>query len=78
MTFKFLKADFNGDSNVGMYGFATDSYCLLGLQPKPSLRDKVKSTLNTEIKVATIVGTELVGLFAAGNKNGIVLTGWMI
>ena len=34
MPFKFFKAKFNGDPNVGLYGFANDNYCILGLEPK--------------------------------------------
>lgn len=74
MTFKFLKANFHGDSNIGFYGFATDEYCLLGLEPKPSLFEKVKETIATKIKIAMIASTQMIGLFAAGNKNGIILT----
>ena len=73
MPFKFLKAKFYGDPNVGMYGFATDDYCLLGLEPNKKLLAKIETTLDTKIKVATVAGTELIGLFVAGNKNGILL-----
>ena len=73
MTFKFLRAKFNGDPNIGLYGFATDDYCLLGVCPE-KISAKIRSTLNTDIKITTITGTEFIGLFAAGNRNGIVLT----
>jgi len=73
MPFKFLRAKFNGDPNVGLYGFATDDYCLLGTCPE-KMSAKIKTTLDTDIKITTITGTEFIGLFAAGNKNGIVLT----
>jgi translation initiation factor 6 len=73
MTFKFLKAKFYGDPNVGMYGFATDDYCLLGLEPEKKILGKIETTLDTKIKVATVAGTEFVGLFVAGNKSGILL-----
>jgi len=73
MTFKFLKAKFYGDPNVGMYGFATDDYCLLGIEPNKKVLAKIETTLDTKIKVATVAGTELIGLFVAGNKSGILL-----
>jgi translation initiation factor 6 len=73
MTFKFLRAKFYGDPNVGMYGFATDDYCLLGIEPDKKLLAKIETTLDTKIKVATVAGTELIGLFVAGNKSGILL-----
>ncbi len=74
MTFKFLKANFNTDPNVGLYGFATDNYCLLGLKPKKKVLEKMRTTMKTEIKILTIGGSELVGLFSVGNKNGMILT----
>lgn len=73
MPFKFLKAKFYGDPNVGMYGFATDDYCLLGLEPDKKLLAKIETMLDTKVKVATVAGTELIGLFVAGNKSGILL-----
>jgi len=73
MTFKFLRAKFNGDPNIGLYGFATDDYCLLGSCPE-KISIKMETTLKTAINITTIAGTELIGLFAAGNRNGILLT----
>ena len=72
MSFKFLRAKFNGDPNIGLYGFATDDYCLLGTCPD-KISMKIETTLKTKIKISTIAGTEFIGLFATGNKNGIVL-----
>jgi translation initiation factor 6 len=72
MSFKFLKAKFNGDPNIGLYGFANDSYCLLGLDT--NFLHKIKQILKVDVKISTITGTELIGLFAAGNSKGIVLT----
>ncbi len=68
---KFIRANFNGDPNIGLYGFASDSYCLLGNQPKHGR--KMEEMLKAKIKSAQIAGTELVGLFAAGNSSGIIL-----
>jgi translation initiation factor 6 len=74
MTFKFLRTNFNGDPNIGMYGFATDKYCFLGANVQQSLLQRVRETLKTEIVSSTISGTELTGLFAMGNSNGIILS----
>jgi len=73
MPFKFLRTKFNGDPNIGLYGFATDDYCLLGLEPNKKILRQIKTTLKSNIKFSTIAGTELTGLFIAGNRNGIVL-----
>lgn len=71
MQFKFLRANFNGDPNIGLYSFATDSYCLLGLRTKKI--EKIAKVLKTNVKIATIARTELVGIFVAGNCSGMVL-----
>ena len=68
---KFLKTNFFGDNNLGLYGFASDDYCLLGLEPKNL--DKMEKILQTEIKIASISNTQFIGLFCAGNKNGIII-----
>jgi translation initiation factor 6 len=72
MPFKFLRVNFEGDSNVGMYGFATDSYCLMGIDSSRILQ-KIRETLKTEVITSTVAGTDLASLFAAGNSNGILL-----
>jgi translation initiation factor 6 len=73
MVFKFSKAKFNGDPNVGLYGFATDSYCLLGLTPQKKVLNHLRKIIGTKVKITTLAGTELLGLFAVGNSNGIIL-----
>jgi translation initiation factor 6 len=74
MPFKFLKTNFNTDPNIGLYGFATDEYCLLGSKPKKKIFEKIKKTVGVVVKVSTVGGSELAGLFSVGNKNGIILT----
>jgi translation initiation factor 6 len=73
MTFKFSKAKFNGDPNIGLYGFATDKYCILGLSPQRNVLDVVKKTIDKKIIITTISGTELAGIFIAGNSNGLLV-----
>ncbi len=64
---KFKKIDINGDPNIGLRGFATDEYLLAGCEIPESELLKVKNV------ITTISQTELAGIFAAGNCNGIVL-----
>ncbi len=68
---KFMKAQFSGDPNIGLYGFATDAYCLLGFEPRE--KGKIESLLKIKIRLTTIAGTELAGIFASGNSFGVVL-----
>lgn len=73
MSFKFLKTNFSGDPNIGLYGFATDSYCFLGFEPSKKILEKIKSILGVKVKIASVAGTDLIGIFCAGNSNGILL-----
>ncbi len=69
---KFMRTNFNGDPNIGLYGFASDSYCFLGNYSKHA--ERIEEILEARIKVAQIAGTDLAGIFAAGNSNGIILS----
>ncbi len=67
----FLRANFNGDPNIGLYGFATDKYVLLGLQPKMS--KKIEEVLNVKASYSTVLYTDFPGIFCTGNSHGIVV-----
>ncbi len=71
MPFKFPRINFSGDNNLGLYGFATESYCLLGFSHAAK---QLSSALKVPVITATLFGTELCGVFSAGNDNGVVLT----
>ncbi len=64
---KFKKISIEGDPNIGLRGFATDNYTILGSQ-MPEIE-----ILSTPCYVIKMGGIELSGIFAAGNSNGIVL-----
>jgi translation initiation factor 6 len=68
---QFLKTSFNGDQNVGLYGFATNSYCLLGFEPNSA--KKISDTLGVKVVPVSIAETVFAGIFVAGNSNGIVV-----
>ncbi|HLC51029.1 MAG TPA: translation initiation factor IF-6 [archaeon] len=74
MSFRFMKADFFGDKNIGLYGFATDSYCLLGTQVHGKLLGEMSKALSTEISHATIANSDFIGIFSSGNSNGMIVS----
>jgi len=74
MSFRFLRADFLGDPNLGLYGWATGAYCLLGHEPHGKLKAKFTETLQVPMHHARIAGSDLVGLFATGNSSGIIVS----
>ncbi|OYT55937.1 MAG: hypothetical protein B6U68_04150 [Candidatus Aenigmarchaeota archaeon ex4484_14] len=63
------KINFYGDPNIGLYGFASDSYSLVGNITKPSQLD----VLGVPATSVTIANTYLLGIFAAGNSEKIIL-----
>ncbi len=64
-----LRTNFFGDPNIGMYGFATDKYCLLGIRENKKLKD----ALGVDVHVSSADHTDLASLFIAGNSAGIVV-----
>ncbi|MEM7820272.1 MAG: translation initiation factor IF-6 [Candidatus Aenigmatarchaeota archaeon] len=74
MSFKFMRTVLNRDPNIGLYGLATDRYCLLGVEPQKKIADKISDTLGIPLYFSHIAESELIGIFATGNSNGIILT----
>jgi len=66
-----LRTNFFGDPNIGLYGFATDMYCLMGLRQKAN--KKAKSVFNVPLRVSTAMDTGFVSLFVAGNSSGLIV-----
>ena len=64
---------FHGDPNIGLHGLATDKYCLVG----KCVSDKQVAELEANLKVpvyrTTFYGTDLIGLFAAGNSSVLLV-----
>ena len=71
MSFRFAKINFNGDPNIGLYGFATDNYFVLGVKIK-KIEKKINDILKSKGIYTTVSNTELAGIFMAGNSNGII------
>jgi len=63
---KYQTSNIREDPNIGLYGFATDKYCLLGRKAG------VEKTLNVREKISTAYTIELSGIFITGNSSGIM------
>ena len=66
-----IQSDFAEDVNIGLYGFATDKYCLIG--KSLHLDKQLKGALNVPIIQITALDTQLVKIFIAGNSSGIIV-----
>ncbi|HLE07667.1 MAG TPA: translation initiation factor IF-6 [archaeon] len=74
MDINFFRTSFNADPNIGLYGFATEKYCLLGFEPAEKIKSEIEKNLGAKIFLSSVAGTQLSGLFSAGNSNGIVVS----
>ncbi|MBU3904532.1 MAG: translation initiation factor IF-6 [Nanoarchaeota archaeon] len=70
---EFIKLAFSGDSNLGLYGFATETKCLLGFEPQN--KNKIEKVLGVKVYHSTIAETRFAGILAVGNDNGLLVPG---
>lgn len=68
-----LKTNFNGNPNVGLYGFCTDRFCILGSEVPKIKAKEVEKALNVPVYQTTICGTSLIGVFIAGNSSKLIV-----
>lgn len=68
-----LKTNINGNPNVGLYGFTTNKYCLLGEEVSDSVKEKISNILNVPCYKLNIAGTSLLGVFLAGNDDILLI-----
>jgi len=70
---EIIVTSFNANPNVGLYLYATDSYCLAGIEvPNKSIKE-IEKTLKVPVHQLNIAGTSLVGVFCAGNSKKLLL-----
>jgi len=66
---RVLKAKFHNNPNIGLYSFATDTYCLLPKNLSRHLVESIKEVLNVPTYQVTICNTNLIGVFCTGNED---------
>ncbi len=67
------KLNINGDPNIGLYGLATDKFCLLGKSAPKKIVDKIREALAVPIIQGTIYGTDFFGIFAVANSSVVLV-----
>ncbi len=68
-----LITDFNGNPNVGLYGYCNDEFCLVGNEIQKKVCNKIEEILKVPVHRLNIAGTSLLGVFCVGNKNCLLL-----
>ena len=66
-----LRTKFDSDINLGLHGFATDKYCLIG---NPRYAVKLHDALGVPVHPAIILEMDLIRIFCTGNSSGIVMS----
>ncbi|MFT4282979.1 MAG: translation initiation factor IF-6 [Candidatus Woesearchaeota archaeon] len=64
---------FNGINNVGMYGFITNKYALIGQDVPEKYEEEIEKTLQVPIYKLTIAGTSFLGAFLSGNEDKLLV-----
>lgn len=70
---KLLQANFHGDHNLGLFGKASDDFCILGNFVSEKNEEQAEGFLKVTVKKLTIANTDLIGVFSCINSNGILL-----
>ena len=70
---KLYKTTCQGNSNVGLYGFATDSYCLLAPEFTSEQVALIREMLHVPVYQLRIANSSLVGALVAGNRNMLLI-----
>jgi len=63
-----------GNPNVGVYVFTNERFSLVPKDIPEKFEKLVKETLKVSVYRTTLAESPLIGVFAAGNSNGIVLS----
>jgi len=64
---------FHGDPNVGLHGIATDKYCLVGKGVSDQQFAELEANLKVPVYRTSFYGTDLIGLFVAGNSSVLLV-----
>ncbi|MBC8494759.1 translation initiation factor IF-6 [archaeon] len=67
--------DFNNNPNVGLFGFATNNYILVGKEISDETVKEIKRIFELPVHKINIAGTSLIGVFIAGNDDVILVPG---
>lgn len=70
-----LRAAFAGSAYVGVFARATNDRLLLRPDAEDDLREDMAAELDVPAVTTTIGGSSTVGALAAGNSNGVVVSG---
>ncbi|MBU2639567.1 MAG: translation initiation factor IF-6 [Nanoarchaeota archaeon] len=68
-----LKTNFYGNPNLGLYGFATDKYCLIGRGLSEEIIEEIEQVLGVKVYEITVNHSRLIGSYCCGNNKLILV-----
>ncbi|TET12144.1 MAG: translation initiation factor IF-6 [Candidatus Thorarchaeota archaeon] len=67
------RTDFEGDSNVGAYGIATDRFVFTSSNMSEKALDSIEKAFNLPLIQSTIATLDVIGLVSVATSNGILI-----
>lgn len=68
-----LKTSYQGNPNIGLFGWANEKVCLLGHGFKDKVVAKIKEILDVPTYQINLCNTDLIGVFCIGNNEAIII-----
>lgn len=65
--------EFEGNPNIGIYMFSNNKFCLIGREVDDKKKQEIEKVLEVPVYKVSILETELVGIFVAGNDGFLVV-----
>ena len=70
---KLYKTSYQGNPNIGLYGFATDNFCLLAPEFPPEQVKKIEEALHVPVYQLRIANSSLLGALVTGNDSVLLV-----
>lgn len=70
---KLYKTSFYGNPNIGLYGFCTDTYCLLAQEFTEEQVKKISEVLQVPVYQVKIANSSLIGALVTGNSKVLLV-----
>ncbi|MFH1770250.1 MAG: translation initiation factor IF-6 [archaeon] len=68
-----IMMSFNNNPNVGLYGFVTDKFALVGREVGANAVKELERILEVPVHIISIAGTSFIGVFVVGNEKKILV-----
>jgi len=70
---KISLLEFENNPNIGLYIFANDKFAIIGKEVSKEKKKEIERVLDVPVYKLTILGTDLVGVFIAGNNDLLLI-----